>query len=87
MRVAILIMALFLASCAGVLENTMPEESTSLDGWTIQYTTHAKIYDVCKGLSSTGCTVYETKTIYCVKWSYRSCGHELMHITDRAWHK
>lgn len=30
---------------------------------------------------------YKTKTLYCQKWDFHLCGHELHHATDGSWHK
>ena len=28
----------------------------------------------------------KTNTLYCQKWDFTYCGHELHHATDGAWH-
>ncbi|MFQ5847599.1 MAG: hypothetical protein ACE5IQ_08020 [Candidatus Methylomirabilales bacterium] len=28
----------------------------------------------------------KTSTLYCQKWDFKYCGHELHHATDGAWH-
>ena len=70
-------------------------EVHSLDGWKVVYNDPDAMYKACRGLHAdtrginitVGCTDYANKTIYCPKWNFSVCGHELHHITDGPFHE
>ena len=83
LRKVIMFFALLSAACA-----TQPVERHSLDGWDLVYNDFEAMKRICPTQFSKehGCTDPATKIMYCIKGDYMVCGHELMHITDGAFH-
>ena len=76
----ILLIFLMLTSCG-----PMVRSEHSLDGWRVIYNDYDSIESLC-GIRAVGCADFENKVIYCEKLDFKTCGHELHHITDGTYH-
>lgn len=91
-RGAIFLTAGILLSCCSV---EVKREVHSLDSWLVVYTDEREIFERCMHVVTgcaqpcfvKGCADFANKTIYCRKYDFETCGHELHHITDGVWHE
>lgn len=96
-KLMMVMLCFLLVGCAHEVRET---ERYSLDGWSVVYDAPTEEFmQVCgRANASTngsvtfilGCADEATKTFYCHKWDFKTCGHELHHITEgpyRNWHK
>jgi hypothetical protein len=84
MRKKLLFVALALAiGCGACSRPTV--KGFSLDGWGVVYNDREALTRLC-GAWARGCADYNTKTIYCDEFDFRTCGHELHHISHGSWH-
>lgn len=90
-KIMFIVFCIALAGCGAQVKR----EVHSLDGWRVVYTDEKEMSEQCayalsgcpKPCFVRGCADIANRTIYCKKFDFEACGHELHHITDTYWHE
>ncbi len=86
--------ALLFSACESIPSVPIPygpnTEAHFIGDVVVVYTDHKTINEIYKYLGGKINEVWAFRsgsTIYCEKWDFNNCGHEVHHLTDDAWHK